>query len=273
MMSNLNPRQGARWFVAALAAWHMIAITVASVPAPRDLPAPRATAPAADNRLAAMTAPILDTAYAQWRTAARGLWRASAPLRRVTGPYIRITGLEQRWNMFAEPPERDQYIRMRYYTRPASGASAVWVEDELIYPVQTEDRYRPPSVSYYEEKAVRNARQRFFRALRDEPNVTRVEELPRDLHPVVRYYAARQRLRHLETGDQVVRAELWVGSAPVAAPGTSDWPQLQARMAALRAARDEPMSEMRRPEYLPTVGAGERQVDITWTLMYFEEWE
>ena len=160
--------------------------------------------------------------------------------------------------------------QMRYHVRSGAGSATLWVDRELIFPMTREDVYRPFSSSYYEEKALRNMRQRFLRNLREQEQVTRVADLPKDLVPVVRYYSARYRARNLTEGETIGRAELWLGSAPVAAPGQQESAAMDARLTALRAYHLAPRSQLHTPASTLPVGSREREADISWTLVYFE---
>jgi hypothetical protein len=173
--------------------------------------------------------------------------------------------------MFSEPPESDQYVHMRYYVRTATAADSLRVDRELIFPARREDRFRPFNASYYEEKVVRNARQRFLRALGN-TTPSRVADLPRDLVPIVRYYAERRR-RTLPPGDTISRAELWIGSAPVRPPGAIEAPLQMERVDVLRDYYDGPSSFWVPAGSRPRVGSSSREADITWTFLFVEQWQ
>lgn len=252
-----------RWFLPLLVSAHVTAITVASVPAPRDLRSRRTPAPAA----APYPAAFFDGLHQATLHVIEAAWPVLGRLRNATRPYVRAIGLEQRWNMFAEPPDTDQYAHMRYYIRSASG-STLWVARELIFPASREDVYRPFGAAYYEEKAVRVSRQRFMRNLRDNGTPTQFSDLPKDLLPLVRFYSRRYEAEELTNGESIARAEIWLGSAPVSPPGVGDPASVATRMDILRAYHEAP--RMQPPSETVPIGTSEREADITWTLMYAE---
>jgi hypothetical protein len=181
-----------------------------------------------------------------------------------------MIGLEQRWNMFQEPPEDDQYIHMRYYV--ASGArSVVRVDREMVYPAEREDRFWWVNWANHEEKAVRNARQAFGRAMRDLRNVKGVGDLPPQLAPVLRHYTGRHRRRLLPT-ESLVRAELWLGWARIPPPGQDQMETTLRRLDVLRDYLDDPRTAWVPAGTYPPVGTAERESDIDWTLAYYEAW-
>lgn len=257
------------WIV-LLSIWHLTAITVESIPPPSEDREAISTEGIPQIWPAATLGPMLDTADSVWEAGVRRLWNVTGPIRRLTRAYTRTIGLEQRWNMFSEPPESDQYVHMRYYVRTATEDS-LRVDRELIFPARREDRFRPFNASYYKEKAVRNARQRFFRAL-GSTNPSRLADLPRDLAPIVRYYTDRRR-RTVPPGDTIVRAELWVGSAPVEPPGGGQAPLQMERLDVLRDYYDGSSSFWVPAGTRPRVGSSSREADITWTFLFVEQWQ
>lgn len=257
-----------RWIVTGAAVWHLTAISVASLPSPREI---RRSGDQGDRETTTQLAWLADEAYGQLVSSAEVLWSASAPLRRLTRPYVRAIGLEQQWKMFSDPPDADQYGMMRYHVSPFPGGRAAWVDRELVFPIVSEDRYRPYTDSFFEEKAFRNARQRYLIKLRDLKNVTRVADLPRDVLPLVRFYAGRYRTRQLSEGEEIARAELWFGRAPVPPPGGEDPALPEARKAVLRTYYEEPRSQLGASRMRLPVGSTEREADIAWTLVYFED--
>jgi hypothetical protein len=213
----------------------------------------------------------MDGLHGAWSASTGAVWDLSAPLRRVARAYTRAIGLEQRWNMFSEPPDSDQYALMRYYIQTRSSVSGVRVDRALVFPARREDRFRWFNAGYYEEKAVRNARQAFMRRLAEGPEARRVSDLPLDLLPVVRYYAGRYR-GQLADGETITRAEIWAGSAPVPPPDGVESAQAVARLKALRDYYEDSQPVWIRQGSFQPVGSTAREADVTWTLLYFEEW-
>jgi hypothetical protein len=258
------------WVIVVLSAWHMAAISIASIPLASDMEPP-ASESVPTQWISRQVGPVLDDVQGAWL----GVLQASEPvlgrLRRVARAYSRAIRLEQRWNMFSEPPAMDQYAHMRYYV--TSGARDVMrVDRELIFPAaRRDDRFRFFNVSYYEEKALRNARQGYLRRLRNREDVTRIAQLPRDLVPVVRYYANRYRTRNLTGNETIARAEIWLGNAPVPPPGTPESEEVLARASALAQYYDDARPTWAAMRSRHPVGYAEREGDITWTLMFVEE--
>jgi hypothetical protein len=257
-----------RWIVTGAAVWHLTAISVASLPSPREI---RPSDGQGNREPTTQLAWLAEEAYGQLASSAEVLWSASAPLRPLTRRYVRAIGLGQQWKMFSDPPDADQYGMMRYHVSPFPGARAAWADRELVFPIVPEDRYRPYTDSFFEEKAFRTARQRYLVKLQDLENVTRVADLPRDLLPIIRFYAERYRARHLSEGEEIVVSELWFGRAPVPIPGGVDPGLPEARKAVLRSYYEEPRSQLGASRMRLPVGSTEREADIEWTLVYFED--
>ena len=255
--------------VVALFAWHLFAVGLSSIPSPTD-PSRRDNSELPDVSLSRAVGPVLDRFDAAWNTGLEPLWRMVAPIRRLTTAYTRMIGLEQRWNMFQEPPEDDQYIHLRYYVKTGA-RSVVRVDREMVFPAEREDRFWWINWAHHEEKAVRNARQAFSRALTSLEHVNRVEDLPPQLAPVLRYYAGRHRTRLLAT-ESLIRAELWLGWARVPPPGQDQAETTSRRLDVLRDYLDDPRTAWTALGNYPPLGSSERESDILWTLAYYEAW-
>jgi len=255
--------------IVALSAWHLFAVGLSSIPAPTD-PARKRITELPDAWLSRTVGPVLDRVEVARNTGLEPLWRMLSPVRRLTDAYTRMIGLEQRWNMFQEPPEDDQYIHLRYYVR-ASGGGVVRVDREMVFPAEREDRFWWVNRAHYEEKAVRNARQAFGKALVGRQNVNRVEDLPIQIRPVLRYYTGRHRSRLLDR-EALIRAELWLGWAPVPGPGQDQAAATSRRLAVLADYLDDPRAAWTTVGTYPVLGLTEHEADITWTMAYYEEW-
>ena len=257
------------WVVVVLSAWHIAAISIASIPLASDMEPPAAQS-IPTQWISRQVGPVLDDVQGAWLGVLQVGEPVLAPVRRVARAYSRAIRLEQRWNMFSEPPAMDQYAHMRYYVTSGTG-DVMRVDRELIFPAaRRDDRFRFFNVSYYEEKALRNARQGYLRRLRTLEDVTRIAQLPRDLVPVVRYYAKRYRLRNLTDTETIARAEIWLGNAPVPPPGTPESEEVLARTSALAQYYDDARPTWAARSHYP-VGYAEREADITWTLVFVEE--
>lgn len=257
--------------VVAFSAWHLFAVGLSSIPPPAEMAKGRVTAEPPDLWLSRSVGPLLDRAEVAWNTALQPVWRLLSPVRRLTRAYTRAIALEQRWNMFQEPPEDDQYIHMRYYVRGPGRDQVARVDREMVFPSEREDRFHWANWAHYEEKAVRNARQAFGRALLGRQQVKGVEDLPHELVPVLRYYAQRHRRRLLDN-ETMIRAELWLGWARVPGPGQDQAAATSGRLAVLNDYLDDPRAVWTPVGSYPVLGTTEQESDITWTFAYYQTW-
>ena len=223
--------------VSAFIVWHLTAITVAS------LPAPRAQLPAL----------------------------LGSPVR----TYISMTSLAQQWAMFSDPPRVDTYWRVRHYIQPANGR--LWTATELVGPAHREDRVRLARSfrDSFQDKALELAYEGFLKRRRLSALApgARPRDLPDDLAPIGRWFARRfARKRPLEAEERIVRTEVWVGTADNKAfGGPIDWQALVNRRVALLEYADGPVEDrLRVPPYPPYHGV-EEEAGIRWMLEYFEE--
>jgi hypothetical protein len=203
-----------------------------------------------------------------------GVWWLTSPLRPAVSFYMRLTGLAQNWAMFSNPPTTAQYMRLRYYVQPSNGRT--WVATELVLPANREDRVRIVQSfrDSYRDKALAIASGRFYER-RNQALVapeTRPEQLPNDLAPVLRYFAREFARTRLSPEDAIVRAELWMGNAPIAPLGTApDASMRLERAVVLQSYYDGPVVQrLRIPDYPPYHGV-DREADISWVLEYYEE--
>ena len=260
-----------RLLVSLLLVWHLTAITIGSVKSPElayQNVEPREIAPSS-------FASMLDAVASGLHTCHEIFWRVTAPIRPAVDAYIKMTRLQQPWTMFSNPPQYDEYLRVRYYIGRDS-ARPTRVVTELVMPAGREDR--PRWVRGYREsfkdKAHATALERFFsrRGGRVMGPGTRPEALPDDLAPIGRYYARRFGKRELSPEERIFRVELWHGIAPMPPPGAERHePQRLARLAALLAYYEEPIEDRLRIPPVPPYHALEREADIRWLLEYFEE--
>ena len=146
-----------------------------------------------------------------------------------------------------------------------------------MFPVQVDDRFRILS-SYWtkqQDKAISIAFDNFIRK-RSPDLTTRAEvttaELPSDLMPVRRYFERRFVARHLHQGEQVLRTEIWSGTAPIPLRGAAlDRATVQTRLDFLKPYYLAPVEDRFPGESYPPYYAFEREGDIVWLLQYFEQ--
>jgi hypothetical protein len=264
-----------RTALSILLAWHVLAITIAAIPAPDTLET-RASAPDLERESA-----FLNAAASLLQSSAAWLWRAAGPLRSGANLWVRMTGLTQQWNMFSVPPQSDEYLRLRYFveSRPADGAGVQRVATELVMPAVREDRVRLAAGfrGAYRDKLVSAAVTR-FRAKRDRRLIapdTRPQALPDDLAPIARYFARQFAERSLGPSERVVRVEVWHGTAPNPPPGErNDLETSEAYATRLSALQDYyagPVETRTVVSRYSPYHALEREADIRWLLEYFEE--
>ena len=149
-----------------LLACHICALTVGALPRPgamRPVDPPRSSQ---RNALSALLTPVLDSAAARFIEVHQAAWRATAPLQGFVRWYIGLTGLGQRWRMFMNPPDYDEYLRARYYVGTHDTAAVKWVATELIFPAHREDQVRLVQSfrDSYTDKAIAIALSAFLRA-------------------------------------------------------------------------------------------------------------
>lgn len=265
-----------RRLAAAFVCWHLFAIVLGALPPPERF----SNSPVRD--LSLQSAPVLwagttlfDGLAAAVAPLVSGIWRVTRPVRPAVNWYLRLTGLGQSWAMFSNPPQVDQYVRVRYYVQPRSGDT--WTATELVMPAHREDRVRLFQ-SYrdsYRDKAIAIALDAFYRNRRPSQIVpdAKPEQLPDDLAPIARYFRRTYEARHLAgTGARVIRTEVWVGNAPIPPMGTPiDRDAHAARRAALSLYWAGPVEQRVRAPGLPPYHGLEEEADIDWLLEYYEE--
>jgi len=256
--------------IGALLVWHLLAITLGNLRSP-DSPAapPRVLSPS-------RVAQALDAvAVVQGRLHAL-LWQVQAPVRPAIEAYLKLTGMGQPWNMFSNPPQYDEYLRVRYYIERPGGSRPTRMATELIMPSVREDQLRLFRAyrGSYEDKAYSVALLRFYRSRAAHliaPN-TKSGDLPNDLAPIGRFYARRFAERELSRGERIVRVEVWHGAAPTPPPGQpGDEAGRLARRAALLEYYQGPVDQRFKVPGIPAYHAVEHDGDIEWLLEYFEE--
>jgi len=251
-----------RWVVSVLLLYHLSAILVDAIPAPGELTRPKEVRHPEGRMMTRVLTPLLDTAALRLAELDSVLFRWSQPVRRVTQRYIKL-GLSQRWTMFAAPARNDQYIRIDYFARTPSGDLMRY--QELILPKSREDRVR--FFHDFQDKATSSLWTAFNQAAAQKvQDPSGVDELAQSL----RFFKARFRLEHLSDRDQIVRTEVWFGSAPIPPPGDQQADEaLRLRLAAVPSYYSD---HRKTPFSGPYSGLGreERELDITWLLAYLE---
>jgi hypothetical protein len=253
-----------RWLLSMLIAVHLVAISAASVPDPRELDL--VTSPAAVPRfdpIGRIAAPALNAVVAALGPAEADAYRFTAPIRALTGIYVQA-GLRQKWNMFANPVTADQYMRLAYYVTSRE-AGRVRVFRELVLPGQPEDRAR--LVHMFRDKAILNSLEALV--------VNRLEhsegERVSDLDPIAASFGNRFRAAYLTPYESITRTEIWFGMAQTPATGErlTD-SQLQGRWAVLQRYWDGPVDVP--PPVTPLqLGALQGESDIVWRLEYAQD--
>jgi hypothetical protein len=269
-----------RWVISAFLVWHLAALGLAAVPSPDRLPSVGPARHPTDDVVAAQLTPFFDSAAGTVAYLCQAAWKVIGRVRRPAAIYVDAIGLEERWNMFANPPRIDQYLRVRYYVATKTVARQPvpsWVATELVFPTHREDHIRIVR-SYWDkhkDKAMSVALDGFYR--RRNPQLirpgTHPDDLPDDVAPIGRYFARRFERDHLIDDERILRTEVWRGRAENPSRGAvADARVQERRLATLRRYYDGPI-EQTLPSFVsyPPYHAGEREADIEWVLEYFEE--
>jgi hypothetical protein len=268
-----------RFALSVFFAWHVLAIGLGSLASPGAVLSVGPPRNPDNDPLAAALTPTLDRVAAAVYPAAGVFDHAPLLLRRLVGDYLALTGVSQSWKMFSNPPQVDQYLRVRYYvgSREGNGQSPVrlWTATELVLPAHREDEIRLFSGYWaaFRDKAVTSALARFHGGRSADllrPHTTSAE-LPDDLAPILRYYARRFEQTTLRSDERILRGEVWYGTAPMPAAGTAeDLQRTEARRRVLSEYYNGPVeNHFGRPEY-PVYHVAQTEADIQWLLEYFE---
>ena len=250
------------WLLSFLLVFHISALAIDAIPAPRELTAPREVNSSPGRGVVGNLTLALDSVAVDLARADSVLFRWSQPLRRFTQLYINL-GLYQRWLMFTAPVTQDQYIRIDLYTTASSG-ELVRIQ-KLVLPTSREDRVR--LLHDFQDKATVGLWTAF-----NDANASKSPDAPGhdDMTLFVRFFKTDFRNQYLSSEDRIVRTEVWFGSAPILPPGGARTEDLvRERLSALPsyygAGRRTPFHSTY--QYL---GSQQREADITWTLAYFE---
>jgi len=253
-----------RWLLSTLIAFHLVAISAASLPDPRELSLgiTGAAVPPVDpsDRITPPTLNAVVAALGRWEAQA---YRLTEWIRSLTRIYIQA-GLRQKWIMFANPIAADQYVRVAHYVRSSRQPGRGRVFRELVLPGQPEDRLR--LVHMFRDKAILNALETLRVNRQETPGAERFV----DLDPIAAFFSTRFRAAYLTPDETITRTEIWVGLAPMPANGNrlTD-SQLQERWALLQRYRDGPVGAPE-PDTPPEPGVLQGESDIVWRLEYVQ---
>jgi hypothetical protein len=206
-----------------------------------------------------------DTFVARLAHLERRLYDATAPMRALARPFARA-GLRQRWDMFAHPQTHDHYVRLGYHI-VSPNLSGRRIVLELVFPADREDRVRV--LHAYQDKAVVMAFEAFFSARALKMGDAAANE---KLLPLARYFTRRFGQTFLANNEQIVRTDVWYGSAPIP-PASSPRgdPEVADRLEILRHYYDGPVSAITRSPEPPPLSSQEREADIEWGLASIDE--
>lgn len=259
----------------AFVTWHLLAIVVGAIPPSEQFSNfPERDSAAAPSAVVRAGTTLFDSLAAAVAPLIKGAWWITQPVRPAVNGYLRLTGLAPSWAMFSNPPQVDEYARVRYYVQSAGGRE--WTATELVMPAHRENEVRLVKSfrDSYRDKAIAIALEDFYRHRRP-AQVTpdaRPDQLPNDLAPIGRYFARAFQRRYLDrSGERIVRTEVWVGTA--ATPGLGrpvDRAKLAERTVALQAYWEGPVEHRLRVPPRPPYHGLEREADIDWVLEYYE---
>jgi len=255
-----------QWLTSAFIVLHVGAMLLATTPAPA-----REQYLAIDAREEARAA-----GRNAWDALARavappllGLTRTLAAPRRPADRYLHSLGFDEQWTMFANPPRTDEYLRLRYVigSREA-GMTGVEIVDELLLPGAREYDVRGVQSfrDSYRDRAMNTAIDRFHQNAASRGGVATGDVS--DYEPIVAFFGRRLRAS-LDSSRQLLRVEVWHGSAPSAMGGLSDAASI--RWTVLEDYRQRANDRTARFSPAPPLFAIEREADITWTLEFVRE--
>jgi hypothetical protein len=260
--------------VSVFIAWHIVAMCIGAIPSPivDPLPALPLSRHVSDDRMASSLAPVLDAAVERFIRIPAFLIRALRPVRPAVDLYLYSLHLEQRWSMFANPPQVDQYLRLRYFVSSTDGRQT-WSATELVLPASNENHVRLVR-SYFDsarDKALAIAYDDFTRNVNSaiDRTGTRPDPLPEDLAPIERYFARRFERERVEPGTRVTRIETWYGEVLNPSRGhTIPDATVSDRKKVLDKYYEGPI---RSTGVLgQSLWATEREADIAWKLLFVE---
>ena len=259
------PRQP--WALSVLIAGHLVALTLAAIPAPATFPTPQASASA--HTSVPVLSTLLDSLAHSVAVAVTALHRVAAPVEQLTSLYVRA-GLSQSWIMFSDPFREDWYIRVDFIVSRRAGAGRAQVFRRLVLPAQDESGVRLTHA--FVDKAILRALDSYAAMYPDldaSPASADVVGSPSGLAAVVRYERERFRAAQLDQGDTILRTEVWHGVAPIPPPGERlDEGRLRERLARLKTFQDAEF-DGDAPSDAP-LGTMRQDAGVSWQLIYVE---
>ena len=180
--------------------------------------------------------------------------------------------------MFVPPTRNDEYVRLRYYvgsTAAHSSGAPTWAATEIVLPAHPFNEVRGIAAfrDRRRDKAVDTMADRYRQRMRTRQKAgPAVAGFSDELQPATRYFSRQFAKGRLLAGERIVRVEVWLGRSPSPPHGRSDNPHLKANREQVLEGyyRGAVESQLRDVRYSP-YGAVEQEVDITWTLVFFEE--
>jgi hypothetical protein len=244
-----------RCVVSLFIAIHLAALSVAALPDPGELTAlTSAPRPSRIESTGAITnaLEVLAAALLKFESF---LFHGTGPIRVLTYPYI-ATGIGlQQWYMFSRPNTSDMYVRADAFVTPVGKSAATRVFREILLPADDERRFR--LFHQYRDKAILNT-------IEKTGSVDLQEKVPQVYEPLARYFAKRV-TAHVTPNEQVRRIDIWIGSAPMAPPGSEvEAADVEARLRTIEPYRHGPAPIAT----TPTARATEHEADLTWTRVY-----
>jgi hypothetical protein len=267
-----------RWVISAFLVWHVVAVVGAAIPSPSVI---RDSGARSENQIAAIDDEMRIAAIDRVH---EGAWAALAPVRWLTGGYVRAGGLHQQWSMFGNPANGGEYVRIRHYILRAGLSRPSLVATELVYPKHREDRFKlfRGFLDSFRDKAIAASIEQFLsdrtrrlRAMRRDETFDlqfalsiMAHDPPPQLAPVTRFFARRY-AASLPAGDSIVRSELWYGTAPRPQGDAETHAEMLRRRGDLLS--DYYAGPILDPfGIMPPDGATQREGDILWHLLYYE---
>jgi hypothetical protein len=266
-----------RWAISLLLCLHFGAMALGSVPSPGAV---QVSEPPSSlgyvDAIAVHLRPILDNIVDIVVRFSSIAWQETRPLPQISSLYLHALGLGQQWVMFRNPPQQDEYARVRYYVVKTNGASPdepAWVATELVYPLAPEDRPRLIRSFWYtgRDVAIFSALRQFLDVARVKEEASSAQDVPDNLAPVARHFARAFQRNYLTSDERLIRTDVWFGEAPTPPRGSS-LPvfEREDHLEALRNYYQGMVEDHMPPRNFPPRLAIEREADITWTLLYFE---
>jgi hypothetical protein len=265
-----------RWFLSLLIVYHLAALGAAAIPE-QDAVTPVVEVRHPSDPVAATVTPLLDRAGMALTRIESVLTRASAPVRRLTRPYINAGLGPQQWQMFSTPYTEYQYVRLDYYVMSGPDTTHERVLRELVLPADREEQIR--MLHQFRDKVILNTLETFLTGMAKAQNTSvtakvSAEDQARLLQgfdPIVDYFSSRVAAA-LDPTARLARVEFWFGTAPIPARGASISDEaVAARLRILEPYRNGPAQvAVHGPVGYRQRGALERESDISWTLMYIK---